>query len=92
MKYKRIIVSKCGGSENLQLIEEEIPEPRSGEVRIKILTAGVSLADILMRECVHPESLFKRGPFSLGVTQRSNFLVLRPFFLPCGIVINGQYI
>ena len=26
------------------------------------------------------------------VTQRSNFLVLRPFFLPCGIIINGQYI
>jgi len=66
VKYKRIIVSKCGGPENLQLVEEEIPEPRSGEVRIKILTAGVSLADILMRECVHPESIFKRGPFSLG--------------------------
>lgn len=66
MKYKRIIVSKCGGPENLQLIEEEVPEPRADEVRIKILTAGVSLADILMRECVHPESLFKRGPFSIG--------------------------
>ena len=26
------------------------------------------------------------------VTQRSNFLVLSPFFLPCGIKINGQYI
>jgi NADPH:quinone reductase and related Zn-dependent oxidoreductases len=35
-------------------------------VRIKILTAGVSLADILMREGVHPESLFRRTPFSLG--------------------------
>jgi hypothetical protein len=33
---------------------------------VKILTAGVSLADILMRESVHPESLFKRTPFSLG--------------------------
>ena len=66
MKYKHIIVSKYGGPENLQLIEEEIPEPRAGEVRIKILTAGVSLEDILMRECVHPESLFKRGPFSLS--------------------------
>ena len=35
-------------------------------MRIKILTAGVSLADILMREGVHPESLFRRTPFSLG--------------------------
>lgn len=66
MRYKRIIVSKCGGPENLQLIDEEIPEPSADEVRVKILFAGVSLADVLMREGVHPESIFKRGPFSLG--------------------------
>ena len=46
--------------------EKVLPEPRADEVRIKILTAGVSLADILMREGVHPESLFRRTPFSLG--------------------------
>lgn len=66
MKYKRMAISKFGGPENLHLIEEEIPEPRTNEVRVKILTAGVSLADILMREGIHPESLFKRTPFSLG--------------------------
>lgn len=66
MNSKRVIVSKFGGSENLRLIEEVIPEPRADEVRVKILSAGVSLADILIREGVHPESLFKRTPFSLG--------------------------
>ncbi|MGC1264386.1 MAG: alcohol dehydrogenase catalytic domain-containing protein [Nitrososphaeraceae archaeon] len=66
MNSKRVIVSKFGGAQNLRLIEEVIPEPRADEVRIKILTAGVSLADILMREGVHPESLFRRTPFSLG--------------------------
>jgi NADPH2:quinone reductase len=66
VRYKRIIVSKCGGPENLQLIAEEIPEPSADEARVKILFTGVSLADILMREGVHPESIFKRGPFSLG--------------------------
>ena len=59
MKYSRIIVSKFGGPENLHLIEEEIPEPRANEVRVKILTAGVSMADILIREGVHQESLIK---------------------------------
>jgi NADPH:quinone reductase and related Zn-dependent oxidoreductases len=49
VKYSRIIVSKFGGPENLHLIEEEIPEPRANEVRVKILTAGVSMADILIR-------------------------------------------
>jgi NADPH2:quinone reductase len=33
---------------------------------VKILTAGVSLADILLREGVHPESFFRRTPFSPG--------------------------
>ena len=66
MKYKRIVVSKFGGPENLHLIEEEIPEPRAHEVRVKIFTAGVSLADILMREGIHPETLFRQTPFTLG--------------------------
>jgi NADPH:quinone reductase-like Zn-dependent oxidoreductase len=63
---RRVIVSKFGGPENLRLIEEEIPVPDAHEVRVKILAAGVSLADILIREGIHPESLFRRTPFSLG--------------------------
>jgi NADPH:quinone reductase-like Zn-dependent oxidoreductase len=66
VKYSHIIISKFGGPENLHLIEEEIPEPRANQVRVKILTAGVSLADILIREGIHPESLFKRTPFCIG--------------------------
>jgi len=66
VKYSRIIVSKFGGPENLYLIEEEIPEPSANQVRVKILTAGVSLADVLIREGIHPESLFKRPPLCIG--------------------------
>jgi NADPH2:quinone reductase len=66
VKYSRIIVSKFGGPENLHLIEDQIPEPNANQVRVKILTAGVSLADILIREGIHPESLFKRPPLCIG--------------------------
>ncbi len=66
MRYSRIIVSKFGGPENLHLIKEEIPEPSADQVRVKILTAGVSLADILIREGIHPESFFKRPPLCIG--------------------------
>lgn len=55
MEYKRITVSKYGGPENLQLVKHELPEPRYNEVRVKVLAAGVSFADILMREGIHPE-------------------------------------
>jgi NADPH2:quinone reductase len=50
MKYKRIVIARYGGPEVLQVVEGDLPEPRSGEVRVKILTAGVAFTDILIRE------------------------------------------
>jgi NADPH2:quinone reductase len=47
MKYKRILINQKGGPENLRVVEEELPEPGSDEVRVKVLTAGVGLADIM---------------------------------------------
>lgn len=64
MKHTRIIVTHYGGPEELQLIEEECPEPKNGEVRVRVLAAGVSLPDLLMREGLHPET--PRLPFTPG--------------------------
>jgi len=63
-KYRRVVVSRYGGPEVLEVVEDALPEPQRGEVRVKILAAGVSFADVLMREGVHPETA--RPPFSLG--------------------------
>jgi NADPH:quinone reductase-like Zn-dependent oxidoreductase len=63
MKYKHIVIPRFGGPENLTLAEEELLEPRANEVRVKVLAAGVSFADVLMREGIHPES------WNLGRTQ-----------------------
>ena len=64
MKHTRIIVTRYGGPEALQVLEEECPEPKHGEVRLRTLAAGVSLPDLLMREGVHPET--PRLPFTPG--------------------------
>src|SRR6476659_5093608 len=64
MKHTRIIVSHYGGPEELLVVEEECPEPRRGEVRLRVLTAGVSLPDVMMREGIHPET--PPLPFTLG--------------------------
>ena len=56
MKYKHIVISQFGGPENLLLVEDDLREPGPNEVRVKALSAGVSFADILMRQGVHPES------------------------------------
>ncbi len=64
MKHTRIIVSYYGRPEALQVYEEECPEPKGGEVRVRVLAAGVSLPDIMMREGIHPET--PRLPFTPG--------------------------
>lgn len=56
MKHKRIIVTRYGGSDAIQLVEEERPEPKQGEVRVRVLAAGVALPDVMAREGVHPET------------------------------------
>jgi NADPH:quinone reductase-like Zn-dependent oxidoreductase len=66
MKYKHIVIPRFGGSGNLLLLEDELLEPRANEVRVKVLAAGVSFADILMREGAHPESMNRKTPFTLG--------------------------
>src|SRR4029450_6892197 len=54
--HTRIIVTHYGGPDALRVIEEECPEPKHGEVRVRVLAAGVSLPDLMMREGVHPET------------------------------------
>jgi NADPH2:quinone reductase len=73
MKHTRIIVTHYGGPDALQVVEEECPEPKPGEVRVRVLTAGVSLPDIMAREGVHPETPpvpFTPGWDLVGVVDR----------------------
>ncbi len=56
MKHTRIIVTHYGGPDALQVVEEDRPEPKDGEVRVRVLAAGVSLPDIMAREGIHPET------------------------------------
>lgn len=56
MKHRRIVVSHYGGPDALELLEEDRPEPKRGGVRLRVLAAGVSLPDVMMREGIHPET------------------------------------
>jgi len=56
MRHRRVIVTHYGGLDALRVVEEECPEPKNGEVRVRVLAAGVSLPDIMAREGVHPET------------------------------------
>jgi NADPH:quinone reductase-like Zn-dependent oxidoreductase len=49
MKNHRLVVMRHGGPEVLQVVEEDLPEPGPGEVRVKVLAAGVSAYDLMFR-------------------------------------------
>jgi len=96
MRHTRIIVTHYGGPEELRVVEEECPEPKDGEVRVRVLAAGVSLPDLLMREGVHPET--PRLPFTpgwdlIGVVDRLGDGVsgLEPGQIVAALPISGAY-
>ncbi len=64
MKNTRVVVTQYGGPEVLQVVEDDLPEPQQDQVRVKILAAGASFADVLLREGIHPEA--RRPPFTPG--------------------------
>ena len=42
MRHTRVIVTHYGGPDALRVVEEECPEPKDGEVRVRVLAAGGS--------------------------------------------------
>jgi len=64
MKHKRIVVDRYGGPDALRVVEEECPEPGPGEVRVRVLAAGVGMPDIMAREGIHPET--PKVPYTPG--------------------------
>jgi len=56
MKYKSVVVTKRGGTEVMEIIENDLHEPATGEVRIKVLATGVGRTDVNYR--------YGKSPFS----------------------------
>jgi NADPH:quinone reductase len=96
MRHTRIIVTHYGGPDALQVLEEECPEPKDGEVRVRVLAAGVSLPDLMMREGVHPETPplpFTPGWDLVGVVDRlgAGISGLEPGQRVAALPISGAY-
>jgi NADPH2:quinone reductase len=96
VKHTRIIVTRYGGPETLEVREEECPEPKEGEVRVRVLAAGVSLPDLLMREGVHPETPplpFTPGWDLIGSVDRLGGSIsgIEPGQIVAALPISGAY-
>jgi NADPH:quinone reductase-like Zn-dependent oxidoreductase len=96
VKHRRIVVAHYGGPDALQVLEEECPEPKPGEVRVRVLAAGVALPDVLAREGVHPETPpapFTPGWDLVGVIDRLGAGVsgIEPGQIVAAMPISGAY-
>ncbi|HEX9121370.1 MAG TPA: medium chain dehydrogenase/reductase family protein [Terriglobales bacterium] len=96
MRHTRIVVTHYGGPDALQVVEEECPEPKHGEVRVRVLAAGVALPDLMMREGIHPETPplpFTPGWDLVGVVDRLGDGVsgIEPGQIIAALPISGAY-
>ena len=66
MSYKRVVITKFGPPQVLKAIEEtNLPEPQSGEVRVKVLVTSAAFTDVTIRKGKYPD-VKKKPPFSPG--------------------------
>jgi NADPH:quinone reductase-like Zn-dependent oxidoreductase len=64
MKYKSIVVTKRGGLEVIQIVENDLRPPVEGEARIRILATAVCQDDVAIRVGNRP--FLKKPPFVPG--------------------------
>jgi NADPH2:quinone reductase len=69
---KRVVVDHYGGPEVLTVVEADDPRPGPGEVLVKVLAAGVSYTDAMLRAGTYlgvPKPPFTPGYELVGVVE-----------------------
>jgi NADPH:quinone reductase len=71
-RMKRVVVDHFGGPEVVRVIDDQVPRPGPGEVRVKVLAAGVSYTDAMLRAGSYlgvPKPPFTPGYELVGVVE-----------------------
>jgi NADPH:quinone reductase len=71
-RMKRVVVEHFGGPEVVRVIDDEVPRPGPGEVRVRVLAAGVSYTDAMLRAGSYlgvPKPPFTPGYELVGVVE-----------------------
>ena len=71
---KKVLLTQKGEpQEALHVVETEIPEPTTGQVRVKVLASGVAFADVMMRRGTYvgvPKMPFTPGYDICGIVDK----------------------
>lgn len=66
MNYKRVVITRFGGPEALKIEEvAALPEPKPGEVRVRVLVTSAAFTDVMIRKGMYPD-VKEKPPFSPG--------------------------
>ena len=66
MSCKRVIITEFGGPDVLKIVEETaLPEPKPGEVRVRVMATSACFTDTMVRKGIYYD-LKKKPPFSPG--------------------------
>lgn len=84
--YRHVVVEHTGGPEVMQVVEDALPAPRTGQVRVKILAADVSFSDVNIRRGRYPGA--PRPPFTPGYAMVGVVDQLGPGAEASGLVVG----
>ena len=59
-------VSRFGGPDGLEVVDAPLPTARRGEVRVRVLAAGLEYTDVVIRRHLYPQTMRRKPPFVLG--------------------------
>ena len=61
---KRIIYTKIGGPDSIEIIDEELGRPEENQVKVRVYRAGINFADLMMRQGLYGSN--PNFPFTPG--------------------------
>jgi NADPH2:quinone reductase len=91
-----VMLTKKGGPDVLETVELPLPEPGSGEVRVKVRATGVGATDITMRRGSYPYAPpipFVPGYESVGIVDAvgEGVTTLKAGDRVCALLVHGGY-
>lgn len=97
LRCRHIEATRRGGPERLQLTDTSVPPPGDGELRIRMLAAGVAFAHLMIREGVYPIKLgWPRTPGydivgEIEAVGPGVDAALRPGMRVAALTVHGSY-
>ncbi len=95
MKNRVALISSFGNASGIEVIDQTLPLPASGQVRVKVQASTVSATDIFIRKGIYP-LLKEKPPFTLGYDFMGRIDCVAPdvqdFVVGdrvCGIIMTG---